>query len=54
MGPGTGLGEAILFKGKFSKCHEIFPAEGGHTEWSPRGDLDFKLYNFAKNYIATS
>ena len=54
MGPGTGLGEAILFKGKFSKCHEVFPAEGGHTEWSPRGNIDFKLYNFAKNYIATS
>ena len=54
MGPGTGLGEAFLCKSQFSKCHEVFPAEGGHTEWSPRGDIDFKLYRFAKNYIATS
>ena len=54
MGPGTGLGEAFLCKSQFSKCHEVFPAEGGHTEWSPRGDIDFKLYKFAKNYIATS
>ena len=54
MGPGTGLGEAFLCKSQFAKCHEVFPAEGGHTEWSPRGDSDFKLYNFAKNYIATS
>ena len=54
MGPGTGLGEAFLCKSKFSWCHEVFPAEGGHTEWSPRGNIDFKLYNFAKNYIATS
>ena len=54
MGPGTGLGEAFLCKSKFADCHEVFSAEGGHTEWSPRSDFDFRLYEFAKHYIETS
>ena len=38
MGPGTGLGEAFLCKSEFADCHEVFPAEGGHCEWSPRNE----------------
>ena len=54
MGPGTGLGEAFLAKSAFADCHEVYPAEGGHSEWSPRSEFDFRLHAFAKEYIATS
>lgn len=54
MGPGTGLGEAFLCKSKFADCHEVYPAEGGHCEWAPRCEQDFRLHAFAKQFIATS
>lgn len=28
MGPGTGLGEAILYKSEFSPCYEVLATEG--------------------------
>lgn len=54
IGPGTGLGECILNKSEHAPCHEIMPCEGGHTDWPPRSEEDFELYDFTKNYIETS
>ena len=54
MGPGTGHGQGFLVKSKFSPCYEVFPAEGGHTEFAPRNRDDMRLLEFAKRFIETS
>ena len=54
MGPGTGLGVGILTKSKFASCHEVYPSEGGHTDFSVRNEEDFKLRQFAIDYIENS
>lgn len=54
MGPGTGLGEGYLTKSKFSNCHEVFSSEGGHTDFTVRNEQDWKLMQFAMNYIENS
>jgi glucokinase len=43
MGPGTGLGEGILTKSQFAKCHEVFSSEGGHVDFAVRSEEDWKL-----------
>lgn len=54
LGPGTGHGQGFLVKSKFSPCYEVFPAEGGHVEFSPRDDQDMRLVNYAYDFIETS
>ena len=54
MGPGTGLGEGYLTKSVFSKCYEVFSSEGGHTDFSVRNEDDWKLRQFALDYIKNS
>lgn len=54
IGPGTGLGEAILNKGEFSPCYEVIPSEGGHADFPTPTIEDFELREFAKDYICTS
>ena len=46
MGPGTGLGEGILTKSTFSKCHEIFSSEGGHVDFAPTNEREIELLRF--------
>lgn len=43
IGAGTGLGECLLTKSKApsSKYYDIFPCEGGHTDFAPRTDFEF-------------
>lgn len=44
LAPGNGLGEAGLFwDGKFLRP---FATEGGHTEFSPRNELEIQFYQF--------
>lgn len=43
LGPGTGHGQGFLVKSKFSPCYEVYPAEGGHVEFTARDDLDMRL-----------
>ena len=54
MGPGTGLGEGYLTKSVFSQCYEIYSSEGGHVDFTVRNEEDWKLHQFAINYIKTS
>jgi len=37
LGPGTGLGEAMLFKDNVNNYH-VLATEGGHTAFSPVTD----------------
>lgn len=44
IAPGTGLGEAGLFwDGNY---YYPFATEGGHSDFAPRNEFDFELYNF--------
>jgi len=44
IAPGTGLGEAGLFwDGSF---YHPFSTEGGHTDFAPRTEMDFKLFQY--------
>jgi glucokinase len=44
IAPGTGLGQAgIYWSGSH---HHPFPTEGGHTDFSPRTELDIELLQF--------
>ena len=54
MGPGTGHGQGFLVKSKFSPCYDVYPSEGGHTEFAPRNEEDWRLMQFAFNYIENS
>lgn len=53
-GPGTGYGEAVLYKSAFANHHDVIPSEGGHVDFAPRTAEDIKMMEFAKNYIETS
>ncbi len=44
IGAGTGLGEAFLIP--TSLGHQIFPTEGGHTDFAPRSLLEFQLLSY--------
>lgn len=47
IAPGTGLGQAGLYWN--GQNHFPFPTEGGHTDFSPRTDLDIALLKFLQN-----
>ena len=44
IGAGTGLGQGFLIKqgGKY----QIFPSEGGHADFAPRRELEFRLLKY--------
>lgn len=44
IGAGTGLGEAFLIPQ--GEKYQIFPSEGGHTDFAPRNDLEVKLFKY--------
>ncbi len=54
IGPGTGLGQGILAKGKDSRYYEPIASEGGHVDFSVRTREDFELLEFAQKFIETS
>ncbi|WP_185140147.1 glucokinase [Albibacterium bauzanense] len=47
LAPGTGLGEAGLFWD--GSCYRPFATEGGHSEFSPRTELDIELFHYLRN-----
>jgi glucokinase len=48
VGAGTGLGECYLTP-DVNGAYTCFPSEGGHVEWAPRDDLEYKLWTYLKN-----
>jgi glucokinase len=46
IAPGTGLGESLLFyrKGEYFPI----PSEGGHTDFSPRNEIEMKLLRYLR------
>ncbi|QNL49586.1 glucokinase [Olivibacter sp. SDN3] len=47
LAPGTGLGEAGLFWD--GENYRPFATEGGHSEFSPRTELDFELFQYLRD-----
>ena len=47
IAPGSGLGEAGLFYD--GKCLRPFATEGGHSEFSPRTNVEVEFYQFLNN-----
>jgi len=50
VGPGTGLGTAMLFPAPFRKRFRnyVIPGEGGHVNFAPSNDLEWEFYNYVK------
>lgn len=44
IGAGTGLGQGFLVPQGIS--HQVFATEGGHTDFAPRNELEFKLLQY--------
>jgi len=48
IGAGTGLGECYL-TGRPDGNYDVWPTEGGHTDFSPRSELELELLEFLKD-----
>ncbi|MBD2493823.1 glucokinase [Nostoc sp. FACHB-280] len=44
IGAGTGLGQGFLIKQ--GNHYQVFPSEGGHTDFAPRNELEFQLLKY--------
>jgi glucokinase len=44
IGAGTGLGQGFLIKQ--GNQYQVFPSEGGHTDFAPRNELEFQLLKY--------
>jgi glucokinase len=44
LGPGTGLGQAVLtWDGAGAGAYKVWPSEGSHADFAPRGELQRAL-----------
>ena len=43
-----------MCKSEYAPHYEVFPSEGGHSEYSVRSKEDFELLEFAHNFLETS
>jgi len=48
IGVGTGLGEAFLARPTYTDHYEVFPTEGGHTEFAALTDEHWEIYKYLK------
>lgn len=44
LGAGTGLGQGFLIKA--GDNYQVFPSEGGHSDFAPRTELEFQLLKY--------
>ncbi len=44
LGAGTGLGQGFLIK--TGDVYQVFPSEGGHSDFAPRTELEFQLLKY--------
>ena len=48
LGPGTGLGEAMLFWNDERAEYDVVPSEGSHADFAPRGETQRALLAFCE------
>jgi glucokinase len=51
IGAGTGLGHGYIVKSEGSKYHSVYPSEGGHQDFCPKTDLEWKYMKFMQNHF---
>lgn len=51
IGAGTGLGHGYIVKNESSKYHSVFPSEGGHQDFSPKSDLEWKYCKYLQRHF---
>jgi glucokinase len=50
IGAGTGLGHGLIIKNSNSKYHEVYPSEGGHQDFAPNGEQQYRFGEFLKKH----
>ena len=51
LGPGTGLGEAMLFWNDEAEEHDVIPSEGSHADFAPRGETQSALLAYCERTL---
>ena len=51
LGPGTGLGEAQLFWDGTAGGYRVWPSEGAHAQFAPRGWRQRALQTFIESQL---
>lgn len=51
LGPGTGLGEAQLFWDESQDTYRVYPSEGSHADFAPRGWKQRALAQFVESEL---
>lgn len=52
LGPGTGLGEAILTWDRMSGRYSVHPTEGSHADFAARGSLQHELCTWVEEHLS--
>lgn len=52
LGPGTGLGEAILVWSEHREGYTVLPTEGSHADFAPRGQIQRDLSSWVENELS--
>ena len=52
LGPGTGLGEAILVWSEHTEGYTVLPTEGSHADFAPRGQTQRDLSSWVENELS--
>ena len=50
IGAGTGLGHGYLVKHQNGKYYHVFASEGGHQDFAPKFDLEWRYLEFIKKH----
>lgn len=51
IGAGTGLGHGYIVKNESSKYHSVYPSEGGHQDFSPKTEIEWRYMKFLQNHF---
>lgn len=51
IGAGTGLGHGYLVKNDGNKYYSVFPSEGGHQDFSPKTEREWKYMTYLQNHF---
>lgn len=50
IGAGTGLGHGYIIKNTGARYYHVYPSEGGHQDFAPQNDLEWRYFNYLKKF----
>jgi glucokinase len=50
IGAGTGLGHGYLVRHEHGRYHHVFPSEGGHQDFAPQNEMEWRYFKFLQTY----